>query len=189
MENRQKQDFYFTMFLAVFAPAAYLFIYNFPHPYDSYEYITIGRSLLDSFTLYDMYPSKGPALYYVTALLMRIGLLLDRATISLVVVLQLLALMVAKLERPMFTFGTVGAVLVLLALLLSVPLLVTYMETGLVPRLPTAVLATGMVVVGMLSFVCGFILDTVTRGRQEAKRMRYLSISSPRAVLEEKTGA
>jgi hypothetical protein len=54
---------------------------------------------------------------------------------------------------------------------------VTYAETGLVPRFPTAILATGLTLLGALSFTAGLILDTVTRGRREAKRMRYLSIS------------
>ena len=53
----------------------------------------------------------------------------------------------------------------------------TYLETGLVPRLPTAVLATGMMLLGFLCLACGLILDTVTRGRQELKRLQYLSVS------------
>jgi len=51
-----------------------------------------------------------------------------------------------------------------------------YFHTGLVPRLPTAVLATGLMVIAFLSLTCGLILDTVTRGRWEAKRMAYLAI-------------
>ena len=51
--------------------------------------------------------------------------------------------------------------------------------TGLVPRLPTAVLATGLMVIAFLSLTCGLILDTVTRGRWEAKRMAYLAIPGP----------
>jgi hypothetical protein len=52
---------------------------------------------------------------------------------------------------------------------------VTFFETGLVPRLPTAILSTGLVLVAVLCFACGLILDTVTRGRRELKRMHYLS--------------
>jgi hypothetical protein len=55
-------------------------------------------------------------------------------------------------------------------------LVVTYIETGLVPRLPTAVLVTGLSLVGLLTLMSGLILETVTRGRREAKRMHYLSI-------------
>jgi hypothetical protein len=54
-----------------------------------------------------------------------------------------------------------------------------YVHTGLVPRLPTAVLATGLMVIAFLSLTCGLILDTVTRGRWEAKRMAYLAIPGP----------
>lgn len=79
-------------------------------------------------------------------------------------------------ERPLAFFSAMAGVLSLAAILLSIPLVITYVQTGLVPRLPTAVLATGLTLLASLSFTCGLILDTVTRGRQEAKRMAYLSI-------------
>ena len=56
----------------------------------------------------------------------------------------------------------------------------TYFETGLVPRFPTAVLATGMMLLSFMSLACGLVLDTVTLGRREAKRMRYLEYPAPR---------
>ncbi len=56
------------------------------------------------------------------------------------------------------------------------PILVEYVKTGLVPRLPTAIMAMGIMILAALSFACGLILETVTRGRQEMKRMRYLNI-------------
>ena len=59
------------------------------------------------------------------------------------------------------------------------PVFVEYLRTGLVPRLPTAVLSTGLVLLSFLSFACGLILDTVTRGRKEAKRIAYLSVPGP----------
>jgi hypothetical protein len=59
------------------------------------------------------------------------------------------------------------------------------LKTGLVPRLPTAVLATGLMVLAFLSLTCGLILDTVTRGRWEAKRMAYLAIPGPKALEEQ----
>jgi hypothetical protein len=62
---------------------------------------------------------------------------------------------------------------------LSTPLIATYAETGLVPRLPTAILATGLMLLGFLSLAAGLILDTVTLGRREAKRIRYLQIPAP----------
>jgi glycosyltransferase involved in cell wall biosynthesis len=78
-------------------------------------------------------------------------------------------------ERPQLFYSLIGFVLWLIALVLAYPLFVTFVETGLVPRLPTAVLATGIAISGLLSFSCGLILDTVTRGRREAKLLAYLA--------------
>ena len=80
-----------------------------------------------------------------------------------------------KQERPVEFFGLFGLLFVLVALGLAYPVIVEYYATGLVPRLPTAVLAASLMLLAFLSFACGLILDTVTRGRQEAKRMRYLA--------------
>jgi len=80
-----------------------------------------------------------------------------------------------KNERPLVFFSVISTGLFLLALGLAVPLFMTYLETALVPRLPTAVLVTGLVLVAVVSFACGVILDTVTRGRQEIKRLAYLA--------------
>jgi len=81
-----------------------------------------------------------------------------------------------KEERPMYFFGLVGALLMLASLAAGYPVVAEYLRTGLVPRLPTAVLATGLTVLACLSFVCGLILDTVTKGRQELKRLHYIAI-------------
>ena len=81
-----------------------------------------------------------------------------------------------RLERPRFFFGLIGAVLAVLAVVLAVPLAITYVQTGLVPRLPTAILVTGLGVLASLSLTCGLILENVTRGRQEARRLVYLGI-------------
>jgi hypothetical protein len=62
------------------------------------------------------------------------------------------------------------------------PVIVTFAETGLVPRLPTAVLALGLVILGTLSFLAGLILDMTTRTRREIKRLLYLSCSRPNDV-------
>lgn len=88
-------------------------------------------------------------------------------------------LFLVKEERPLQFFGSLAGALIVLALGLSIPLFVTYAETGLVPRLPTAVLATGLVMLAFLSLAAGLILDTVTLGRREAKRIRYLQIPAP----------
>ncbi len=84
-----------------------------------------------------------------------------------------------RIERPWAFFGLGSLILLALALLLAWPLAVTYAHTGLVPRLPTAVLATGLVILSSLSFFAGLILDTVVRGRREVKRLAYLSLPAP----------
>lgn len=81
-----------------------------------------------------------------------------------------------KRGRPLFFFSVIGAVLALMAVVISIPLLHTYLQTGLVPRFPTAILATGIMVMAMLSVTAGMILDTVTTGRLEMKRMMYLNV-------------
>ena len=78
--------------------------------------------------------------------------------------------------QPVKFFGTIAAVLTALSLILGYPLLTTYMETGLVPRFPTAILITGMILMASVSMVAGLILDSVARGRLELKRMVYLGL-------------
>jgi len=78
-------------------------------------------------------------------------------------------------ERPLQFFGLTGLVLVLVAVALAVPLARTYFETGLVPRLPTAVLIVGLIIAALLSFLAGLILDVVATMRSEMKRLAYLS--------------
>ena len=84
-----------------------------------------------------------------------------------------------RVERPVLFYGGLAALLLLVAVILAVPLLMTYLDTGLVPRFPTAILATGMVIVAVLSFFAGLILDTVTRGRREMRRIAYLAYPAP----------
>jgi glycosyltransferase involved in cell wall biosynthesis len=84
-----------------------------------------------------------------------------------------------RVERPTLFYGSIGALLVVLALLLAIPLVTTYLATGLVPRFPTAILVTGLVIVAVLCFFSGLILDTVTRGRREVRRLAYLSVPGP----------
>ena len=80
-----------------------------------------------------------------------------------------------RIERPVLFYGGFAAFLAALALVLAVPLIVTFIETGLVPRFPTAILITGMMIVAVISFAVGLILDTVVRGRREMRRLAYLS--------------
>ena len=84
-----------------------------------------------------------------------------------------------KQERPLQFFGIIGIVLLLLAIALGVPVVLEFLRTGRVPRLPTAVLATGLTLLAFLGFVCGLILDSVTRARLELKRLFYLAIPGP----------
>jgi len=84
-----------------------------------------------------------------------------------------------RVERPVLFFGALGALLLVAALILAMPLVVTFLQTGLVPRFPTAVLVTGMTIVAVLSFFAGLILDTVTRGRREMRRLAYLALPAP----------
>jgi glycosyltransferase involved in cell wall biosynthesis len=84
-----------------------------------------------------------------------------------------------RVERPVLFYGGIGALLIVTAIILAVPLLLTYLDTGLVPRLPTAILVTGMTIVAVLCFFTGLILDTVTRGRREMRRLAYLAYPAP----------
>ena len=94
-----------------------------------------------------------------------------------------------RIERPVLFYGSIAIGQALLAILLAVPLALTYLETGLVPRLPTAILATGLVILAALSFMCGLILDTVVRGRREVRRLHYLGLPAPGATTGGGEGA
>jgi hypothetical protein len=87
-----------------------------------------------------------------------------------------------RVERPVLFYGSIGALFLAAAIVLAVPLVVTYLHTGLVPRVPTAILVTGMTVIAVLCFFAGLILDTVTRGRREIRRLAYLSFAAPGEV-------
>jgi glycosyltransferase involved in cell wall biosynthesis len=87
--------------------------------------------------------------------------------------------LLAKEVRPFSFFAFWSGLGALVSLVLAYPLLVTFLQTGLVPRLPTAVLATGIALLAFLSLGCGIVLDSVSRGRHETKRLRYLEIPAP----------
>ena len=88
-------------------------------------------------------------------------------------------LVLYRVERPTLFYGAIGAFFLGLAIVLAIPLVTTYLNTGLVPRFPTAILVTGMTVIAVLCFFAGLILDTVTRGRREVRRLAYLSFPAP----------
>ncbi len=85
-------------------------------------------------------------------------------------------LYLVKEEKPLAFFSVVAAVLAAISLAFGVPVIIEFMHTGLVPKLPTALLAAAVAILSFLSFTCGLILDTVSRGRAEAKRLAYLSL-------------
>jgi glycosyltransferase involved in cell wall biosynthesis len=87
-----------------------------------------------------------------------------------------------RIERPVLFYGSIGAFLIAIALGLSIPLVITYLHTGLVPRFPTAILITGLIIIAVLCFFAGLILDTVTRGRREVRRLAYLSLAAPQRL-------
>jgi len=78
-------------------------------------------------------------------------------------------------EKPLRFFTAIGVFLMLVSIGLVIPIVITYLEEGVVPRLPTAVLSTGLMIVAMLAVSSGLVLDTVTRGRREIKLLAYLS--------------
>jgi glycosyltransferase involved in cell wall biosynthesis len=84
-----------------------------------------------------------------------------------------------RIERPLWFFGAIAAFLLALGVVLAIPLGITYVETGLVPRLPTAVLVTGLTILAALNLFAGLILDTVVRGRREVRRLAYLAHPAP----------
>ena len=86
--------------------------------------------------------------------------------------------------HPFRFFGALFGILAAISLVLMYPVVVTFMETGLVPRIPTTVLATGMMLLGFIMLASGIILDTVSRGRREAKRLRYLSMAAPGPMVD-----
>jgi glycosyltransferase involved in cell wall biosynthesis len=92
-------------------------------------------------------------------------------------------------ERPLGFFSGIGISLGIMAVGIAIPVFVTYVQEGLVPRLPTAVLSTGLMVLAALAIACGLVLDTVTRGRREVKRLAYLSHRPPGDEFERRERA
>lgn len=88
-------------------------------------------------------------------------------------------LMLYRIERPLWFFGAAGLLLLALAVILALPLAVTYYHTGLVPRFPTAIAVTGLTILAALCGFAGLILDTVVRGRREMRRLAYLAHPAP----------
>jgi hypothetical protein len=84
-----------------------------------------------------------------------------------------------RAERPLPLFTGIGLSLGIIAIGIAIPIFITYWQEGMVPRLPTAVLSTGLMLLAFLAIACGLILDTVTRGRRELKLLSYLAQRAP----------
>ncbi|WP_346432273.1 hypothetical protein [Breoghania sp. L-A4] len=84
--------------------------------------------------------------------------------------------------KPLHFYGGIGLAQCLVAVILGAPIVATFLETGLVPRFPTAILATGIMQIGILSTTAGVILKAISEGRREAKRLRYLQLPSLSAM-------
>jgi glycosyltransferase involved in cell wall biosynthesis len=85
-------------------------------------------------------------------------------------------------ERPLLFFSWIGLMLAVVAVILGIPVIKTYAETGLVPRIPTAILCTGLIVMSFISVATGLILDLISHVRRETKRLAYLAYPAPRAT-------
>jgi len=84
-----------------------------------------------------------------------------------------------RAERPLVFFTSIGLALTIASVAFAIPIFITFLETGLVPRLPTAILSMGLMVLAFLSVAVGLVLDTVTRGRREMKLLAYLAHRAP----------
>lgn len=91
-----------------------------------------------------------------------------------------LVIVLLKDERPLFFFGAIGAAFAVLSLIFGLPVVTEFFRTGLVPRFPTAILATGLMIIGVFCLFSGLILDSVARGRREMKRLAYLALPAPK---------
>ncbi|MDL2322107.1 glycosyltransferase [Desulfosarcina sp. OttesenSCG-928-B08] len=89
-------------------------------------------------------------------------------------------------ERPRLLFGIIGSIFTFLGIVLAIPLLATWLNTGLVPRFPTAILCTGLMIFAVLSFVYGWLIHVVRRGRIETKRLAYLHYRTVASEIDSK---
>jgi len=83
-----------------------------------------------------------------------------------------------KETRPILFFGVLAAAVASIAIALGLPIVENYVQTGLVPRLPTAILIMGLIMIASLLAVCGIVLDSLTRARVEQKRILYLAVEN-----------
>ncbi len=98
-----------------------------------------------------------------------------------VIILSRILLML-KETKPILFFGAIGLSFALLSVILGIPLIYTFLKTHLVPRIPTAILTTGIMVLAFISLTCGIILDSVCRARRERKYLHYLTLPKLRKL-------
>jgi len=91
-----------------------------------------------------------------------------------------------KEEKPLLFFSIIAFLMALTSLVLAYPVITEFIQTGMVPRFPTAILSTGLMILAFLSMACGLILDSTSNGRREVKRLRYLAIP-PLPVFSEQS--
>jgi glycosyltransferase involved in cell wall biosynthesis len=94
--------------------------------------------------------------------------------------------LLCKEVRSLAFFSAWAALFVVISLMLGYPLVTTFLQTGLVPRFPIAIVATGLMLFAVVSVACGFILDSVGKGRHEAKRLQYLRLGAPPEINSSK---
>ena len=97
--------------------------------------------------------------------------------------ISLMILRLFRTERPQLFYTLIGCFLLAVSIILIIPVVLAFIETGLVLRFPTAILSTGIAISALLSFACGLILDTVTQGRREAKMLAYLAVERQAAPV------
>lgn len=96
-------------------------------------------------------------------------------------------LILLKQEKPLLLFSSVSFILAVTSIVLGIPLILFYLKTGLVPRVPTAILSTGLMILAVLSFLVGLILDSISRSRKEVKILSFLSVDpSPQKNMSDK---
>ena len=84
-----------------------------------------------------------------------------------------------RAERPLPFFSAIAVALAATSIGLAIPIFITFLQQGNVPRFPTAILATGLMLSSLLAFACGLVVDTVSRGRREMKLLAYLRYGAP----------
>jgi len=163
----------FTDMLSGYRVMSHRFIKSFPITSKGFEIETemtvhalqVGASYAEVETLYDSRPEGSES---------KLSTFKDGFRILRMI------LVLFKEEKPFQFFGLFSLLFFVVSIVLSIPIFITYVETGLVPRLPTAILSTGLIILAFLSLISGVILDSLSRSRLEVKKNNYLAYKSPK---------